>query len=294
MVFAARHLRFNTVTPARPIKVIRAFAEQRAAVRVAFKLEQFRLALHPQGHHRRLRLRGVVVELIPGRDASMHVEIGGGRTVAGVGCGRILPRKTERASGLDPEGLDFGALVEPAERRRTISLQHPRRGVVARRVGVKIEIIFVQRPEITARVGGLPEQLHALVAAGRRVGGDMIRQLHVVTVVLPRVLDDGEVIHPVVFQFTQLPRIAGKRAFAVPPDVEHHPRAEHAEKRRRRMRNIRQHLAHVRRDGDVAGLDERVAITGRSEIVGGFALRTFRGVGLRPIQVTADEDSLDR
>ena len=59
--------------------------------------------------------------------------------------------------------------------------------------------------------------------------------------------------------------------------------------RRRRMRDVRQHLAHVGRHGHVAAFHQRVPRAVGLRLVDGFALRALRGVGDGPVQVAADE-----
>ena len=149
---------------------------------------------HGHGGH---GLAGLVVELMPGRHAGVHVEVGGGGAVAAVDLGRVLLGEAERAVALEPEALDLRARVVPgratASRRRGAPGPRDRR----RRVGIEIDVVLVQRPEVAAVVGGLAEQRHAVVAAVGRVGRDVVGQFHVVAVALPVVLDDGEVVHAV-------------------------------------------------------------------------------------------------
>ena len=292
VVLATAHLRFHAVAAARPIEMVRAFAEERPAVRVALELEQLGVELHLGPCHRGHRRGGGVVELVPRRHARMHVEIRGGGAVAKVGVGGILLGETEGAVALEAEALDLRAGVVPRERWRAVGLEHARGGIVARRVGIKVDVVLVERPDVTALVGGLAEYLHPFVAAHVRVRGQVIGQLHVVAVALPVVLNDDDVVHAVVLEFAELRGVALVGAFVVAPDVEHHARAERGEERRRRVREVRQHFAHVRRDGDVARLEERIACAVGLQVIRGRAARTLGGIGNSPVEDAADEDIL--
>ena len=114
-----------------------------------------------------------------------------------------------------------------------------------------------------------------------RIGRQMIGQFHVVAVSLPVVRNDCQVIDAVVLQGPQVRGIALVRALMMSPDIEHDPRAEQFAIRRRRMRDVRQHFAQVRRDGHVAGLHQRVPRAVGLGLVVGHALRAIAKRGKR-------------
>ena len=59
------------------------------------------------------------------------------------------------------------------------------------------------------------------------------------------------------------------------------------------MGNVRQDFANVRRDRDVARLEQRIPRAVRLRIVRGLPLRTSRAVRLGPVEIAADEDLLN-
>ncbi len=72
--------------------------------------------------------------------------------------------------------------------------QDPCRRVITGSVGIKIDVVFMQRPEETARVGRPTEQLHPFISAVRWVGRQVVGQLDVIPIALPDVLNDRHMI----------------------------------------------------------------------------------------------------
>ena len=87
MVFSADYLGFDAVATTRPIKVVCPFAEERSPMSVPLELEQLRVLLHLGQGHRRQGDAGIVIELMPRRHTSIHIQIGGGGAVAAMRLG---------------------------------------------------------------------------------------------------------------------------------------------------------------------------------------------------------------
>ncbi len=185
VVLAAVHLGLDAVAAARPVELVMPFAEKRAAVRVAHELEEGRVVFHLAQRHGGHRLVGLVIELVPWRHAGVDVEISGRRAIAAMDLRRILPGEIDSPIALQPEALHFGARIEPGLRRRAVGVEHPGRGIVGRGIGVQVDIVLVQRPDVAAVVGRAAEGHHSFLAAVLRIGRNMIGQLDVVAVALP-------------------------------------------------------------------------------------------------------------
>ena len=143
-----------------------------------------------------------------------------------MGLGSDSPGKIQRPIALQPEALHLRARIVPRLRGRAVGQEHPRRGIVGRGVRVEVDVVFVQRPNVATSVGRFAESDHPLVAAELRVGRQVVGQLHVVALPLPNMLDDGHVIHALVFQRQQVLAVALVRAVVMPPHVEHDSRTQ--------------------------------------------------------------------
>ena len=87
--------------------MLRPLAEQRAAVRIAHKLEQGRVAPHLAQGHGGQRLIGLMIELKPRPRAGMHVEIGGRRAVTAVDLRRVSPANSKARLHFRPKLCTF-------------------------------------------------------------------------------------------------------------------------------------------------------------------------------------------
>ncbi len=154
--------------------------------------------------------------------------------------GAHVERQTGRSMHVWMGECHVHAGIQPGDLRARMSAEPDVELMVHPECGCTTNVIYllgegelpVDRTKILSTGGMVAEAAGSpntrfLVATETGVGWHVIRQLHVVTVVLPGVLDDGEVIYSEVFQFAELSRIAGERAFAVAPDVEHDAGTEH-------------------------------------------------------------------
>ena len=247
---------------------------------------------HLAEFHRGHRLARIVVQLVPGRHTGVDVEVSRRRAITRMNLRRVLFCESQRPIALQPEALHLGAGIEPGIRRCAVALEHAGRRVVGWGIGIHVDIVFMQRPDIAAIVGRAAEGLHALLAAELRVRRNVVRQLHVVAVALPAVVDNRHVVDAVVLQRPQILGIALERAVVVAPDIEHDPRAEQFAMGRWRMRDVGQHLDEIGRDGQVTRFIELDSTAVGLRFVYGLALRTLRGARIGPVETTANEHVL--
>ncbi len=281
---ALGHLRLDAVDPAAPVEVVVALAQQRPAMCPPQQGEQLGVPGEPPARHRRQRLARVVLQVDPGRRTHVHVEVARRRAEAAVDLGRGLPHEAHRVVRLERVALHARALVEPSQRRRAVRLERPQMRLIARRIGVQVDVVLVDRPRVAQLARRVAKQLHPLVATIGRVGRQVVRQLHVVAVALPVVLDDDHVVDAAVLQPPQQVRVTRVAARLMAPDIEHDQRRQQLAVRRDRVRQVRQRLGQVRRDRDVALLAQRVARAVGLRVVGRLALRRAAGVALGPVQ----------
>ena len=201
-------------------------------------------------------------------------------------------RELQGAIAFDPVALYAGARIEPGLRLFAIGLQDDRGGIPGGGIGIDVDVVLVQRPEIPESRGGRAEGRQFCFRSKLGVRRDMVGQLHVVAKPLPIVLDDGHVVDAVVLQFQKMLRIAGVGALHVPPEVEHDQRGQHLPVRRGGMGNIRQHLVHVSGDRDAAGFLERIPLAGGGGGVDRLVLGRLRRVRPRPVEKPQREDLL--
>ena len=98
---------------------------------------------------------------------------------------------------------------------------------------------------------------------------------------------------PLSFKRPQVLRVALVGPLVMAPNVEHDPRAQHAQVGRFWRRHVRQHFGEVPRNGEIAHLVHRVARAIGFQVVRGVALRARRGMRLRPIEIPAGKHVFD-
>ena len=113
------------------------FAEEGSLVGVPHVLKQLRVVFDLGQSHGGQRLAPFVVELVPGRYAGVHIEVGGVGLKPFVDKGRVCFGKLEGPVALEPKTLNTGALVEPGGRRGAVGPEYTGRGIVGGSVGVE-------------------------------------------------------------------------------------------------------------------------------------------------------------
>ena len=126
--------------------------------------------------------------------------------------------------------------------------------------------------EIAAVLRGLPEGAHGVVAAPFGIGGNVVRQLDVVAVALPRVVDDADMIDAVVFQRPEHVAVVGETAACDAPEIQNRERAKRGAVGGRREGDVREDFARRVREGDITCFRENIASAIRLFIVSGVAV----------------------